>query len=102
MHRIDQLEWTSRHIDFRMKGLLVGEQFTMTLNHRSKGSLEGIIGDGDEDSSDNGLKPAQEATNGTIMNQLTTTLNCVTKVVAYLDELCKLPLSAIIDAIYMF
>ncbi|ORX71840.1 hypothetical protein DL89DRAFT_255565 [Linderina pennispora] len=36
------------------------------------------------------------------MNQLTTTLNCVTKVITYLDELYKLPLSAAIGAIYMF
>ncbi|KAJ1954184.1 Transporter of the ATP-binding cassette (ABC), partial [Linderina pennispora] len=99
---IDQLVWIGRHMDFRMKGLLVGELSTKTLNRGAKGSLEGVTGDNDEDSSDNGLESAQESTNGKIMNLLTTDLNRVTKVVAYLDELYTLPLSAVIGVIYMF
>ncbi|ORX75045.1 hypothetical protein DL89DRAFT_26403 [Linderina pennispora] len=102
MQLIDQAMWIGRHMDFRMKGLLVGELSTKTLNRRAKGSLEGVTGDDDEDSSDNGLESAQEATNGKIMNLLTTDLNRVTKIVAYLDDLYTLPLSAVIGVIYMF
>ncbi|KAJ1951684.1 Transporter of the ATP-binding cassette (ABC), partial [Linderina pennispora] len=102
MQLIDQAMWIGRHMDFRMKGLLVGELSTKTLNRRAKGSLEGVTGDDDEDSSDDGLESAQEATNGKIMNLLTTDLNRVTKVVAYLDDLYTLPLSAVIGVIYMF
>ncbi|ORX65222.1 hypothetical protein DL89DRAFT_314172 [Linderina pennispora] len=52
MQLIDQAMWVSHHIDFHMKGLFVSELSTKTLNRHAKGSLEGVTGDDNEDSSD--------------------------------------------------
>ncbi|KAJ1955048.1 Transporter of the ATP-binding cassette (ABC), partial [Linderina pennispora] len=97
--------WIGSHLDFRMKGLLVAELSTKTLNRSAKESPADTTDKDDGDDkygSGDGSESAQEATNGKIMNLLTTDLNRVARVTGSLDDLCVLPMMAIIGLFYLF
>ncbi|KAJ1943757.1 Transporter of the ATP-binding cassette (ABC), partial [Linderina macrospora] len=105
---VDQVMWIGRHLDIRMKGLLVAELSTKTLDRRAKGSLKSATGDDKGDGGDDGddgddeSGPAHTMTNGKVLNILTTDLNRLAKVCAFLDDLYVMPLLAVIGFIYMF
>ncbi|KAJ2667912.1 Transporter of the ATP-binding cassette (ABC), partial [Coemansia spiralis] len=100
-----QLLWIGRHIDFRLKGLLVAELSTKTLRRHGKGlwdeKNEDASKSGSSDS-DNATKTSSSAADGKLMNLLTADSKRVSEFVSYLYNAYTLPFTFGIGVWYMY
>ncbi|KAJ2655216.1 hypothetical protein IWW48_005649 [Coemansia sp. RSA 1200] len=89
----NQSLWIGRQIGIRLKGFLVAELTTKTLRRRGKGSSS---------SEAKGLQGDLAASDGKVMNILTTDFNTVVAVGSYLDNIYNLPVMLVIGIWYMY
>ncbi|KAJ2521958.1 hypothetical protein H4217_001050 [Coemansia sp. RSA 1939] len=89
----NQSLWIGRQIGIRLKGFLVAELTTKTLCRRGKGSSS---------SGSKGLQDDLAASDGKVMNILTTDFNTVIAVGSYLDNIYNLPVMLVIGIWYMY
>ncbi|KAJ1998503.1 Transporter of the ATP-binding cassette (ABC), partial [Coemansia thaxteri] len=86
----NQTSWVGRRISIRLKGILVAELSTKTLQRGDKGLKANADG------------KAGPAADGKIMNLLTADFSRVTEVAACLDRLYSMPLVLVIGTWYMY
>ncbi|KAJ2594436.1 hypothetical protein H4R99_005770, partial [Coemansia sp. RSA 1722] len=93
-----QILWIGRQLGIRIRALLVSLVTAKTLKQRGKGYSEAE----DTDSSENKDQAATLATNGKIMNLLSSDTEKVMEVSTYLDPIYTLPIQLITGVWYLY
>ncbi|KAJ2669539.1 hypothetical protein GGI25_006117, partial [Coemansia spiralis] len=96
----NQALWIGRTIGFRLKNVLIAELTAKTLRRRGKGSHKESGNENDDE--DSSLDANSSASDGKVMNVLTSDFNRVTEVTAYLDDVYGVPLTLGIGIWYMY